>query len=216
MHDFKKCKSNCPSESLRSLIVRQQPGWSKKRGSQKPFLISSGRAVPATLDMAAQVKLWGFFQSFIPLSVPCSLDCNFKQSFLGALRTHKDDKWSFLCWLVCCLTSHPSMPCCSVLPRVIVNVWQHSVCPTGHAGLGLPAALLFTVGCVQGVGGTVALCWMPTSPWHFELKCYYLLSLQTCTKFSTLKADSISYFWLTEDMMQPIYFLIAFSQLLCS
>lgn len=54
-------------------------------------------------------KVVGFFQSFIPFSVPCSLLSNFKLSSLGALRTNKDEKWVFLCCLMWCLPSHPSM-----------------------------------------------------------------------------------------------------------
>lgn len=211
------CKSNHPWESLRSLIVGQQHGWSKKRGSQKPFLISRKSCACNTEDTAAQAKLWVFFQSFISLSVPCSLHCNFKLSFLGTLRTHKDGKWSFLCCLLCCLTSHPSVHCCSVLLRVIVDgvTTFHGSHRTGWARG--PRCPPLHCGVCGGVWVARQLCAeMPTSPWPFELKFYFLLSLQTCTKFSTWKAGSISYFWLTEDMMQPIYFLMAFSQLLCS
>lgn len=49
-------------------------------------------------------------------SVLCSLHCNFRLPFLGALKTHKDDKWFFY---VASCTPHSSMHCCSVLQRVI-------------------------------------------------------------------------------------------------
>lgn len=112
-------------------------------------------------------KVVGFFQSFIPFSVPCSLISNFKLSSLGALRTNKDEKWVFLCCLMWCLPSHPSMHSLlqSCWGLLVWMVCQYSASPRGHAGLGLPLPSLSSWG-VHGVWVAQLLCaGMLTPPW---------------------------------------------------
>lgn len=49
-----------------------------------------------------------------------------------------------------------------------------------------PTALSFILGCAWSVGGTAALCWNANTPMgHLELTFSFLLSRQSCTKFST-------------------------------
>lgn len=148
-------------------------------------------------------------------SEPCSLHHNFKLPFLSILRSHKDDECCFFMLPHVLLDTKKHcivMHCSSVLPRalgltgVTISFESHNLCwvrtpSSPHLSL-LGAHAVW----VERVG----LCWNVTTS-----KFYFLLSLQMCTKFTTLKADNILYFRLT-DMVQPIYFLKAFSQRLCS